>query len=186
MGKIFLSFAVSRFCRVLGTLRTGRQVPANYWRGLRAADAVIANSAWAVQLARDAGLAAEKVFYIPNLLGQKVEAIDAVQRSALRRQSGIEDGQIVLLYLAGFRPRKGQEELLHLLKNMPTELPWRVCFVGAGKCFRKCLRLALRLNLQQRLVFWGHRAPVSRFLQMADLALLCSRSESQPRSSAIR
>lgn len=135
---------------------------------LAGVDAVIAVSQSVAEYARRVGIAAEKVFVVPN----GVPSRDALRSRARPR------GVWTLGAVALFRPRKGMETLLHALAVLnAARLPVRLRAVGAFETPRyeaDIKALAEKLGVG-RLVHWqGFSANVNDELDQLDLFVLPS------------
>lgn len=185
MGKVANSRGVRLKERVpesviIGTLRTGNPIPPAYARSLCVDDAVVCNAEWTAQRAREIGVARDRVLVAPNAIGRKW---DWDQRDALRHkvreEEQVGDAQ-VFLKVAGFRPGKGQAELISALANFRPQGNWRLWLVGDGTTRRDCESACRELGLADRVKFWGNVADPFPLLAGADIAVFASQAESQP------
>ena len=176
---VMIKRALPAVC-LLTTVRTARRMTRRYKQSLCVADGVLVNSEWAGQRAVACGAERSRIHVLPNLLGSFPEPLEHTKKQELRQQMGVSTEQAIFINVAGFRKNKGQAQLLHLLHDFKHEREWKLWLIGDGKYFRRCVRLALRLGLQDRVCFWGHRKNVAQYLQAADVALLTSKTESQP------
>lgn len=81
----------------------------------------------------------------------------------------------LLIQVAAFRFEKDQQTLIKALQFLPENV--KLLLVGDGILRRDCEDLALRLNLQKRVVFLGNRMDIPRLLKTADIAVLSSHFE---------
>ena len=97
---------------------------------------------------------------------------------ALRSEWGILQDAFVLIYPAEFSKRKSQEVLIQAL----AELPERAVLVlpGQGALLEQCKALAVRLGLEERVVFPGQIGNMALWYAMADAAVSASRIEGLP------
>ena len=168
-------------CAVIGTMRTGKSLPALFRRSLRAVRHIVANS----RDARDTlvsrhGLAAERIAVIYNsLVFPAPSGADATHSSRhhLRAEHGATPKTRVLLCVAMFRPEKNQRELVELVSGLDEKLGWQLWLAGDGPARAECERLVAAKNLGPRVKFLGfHRDPTPLY-QAADLAVHASWSE---------
>lgn len=157
---------------VVATLRTGKPLPWLYRRSLRVVRHIVANSRYSLEhytpleRRREASL-----IYNALCLPAAASAAEAIAVRAHPPR---------LLCVAQFRPEKGHGELLALLADLPTALPWALDLVGDGPSRVPCAQTAAALGLGERVVFHGwHRDPTA-FYRRAAIAVLTSRSESLP------
>lgn len=96
----------------------------------------------------------------------------------LRGEWGISRDAFVLIYPAEFSRRKSQEVLIQAL----AELPERAVLVlpGRGALLEQCKALAVRLDLEERVIFPGQIRNMAPWYAMADAAASASRSEGLP------
>lgn len=165
---------------IVGTLRTGNPIPPAYARSLCVVDAVVCNAEWTADRAREIGVARDRVLVAPNAVGRNW---DWEQRDALRAKVRAEEGVNglpVFLKVAGFRPGKGQAELISALANFRPAGDWRLWLVGDGTTRKDCESACRELGLAERVKFWGVVADPFPLLAAADVAVFASQAESQP------
>jgi len=185
MGKVANSRGVRLKERVpeaviVGALRTGNPIPPAYARSLCVDDAVVCNAEWAAERARNIGVAHDRVLVAPNAMGRKWDwdQHDAL-RNKVRTEEGV-NGHPVLIKVAGFRPGKGQAELISALANFRPDGDWRLWLVGEGATRKDCESACRDLGLADRVKFWGNVADPFSLLAAADIAVFASQAESQP------
>ncbi len=111
--------------------------------------------------------------YAPLALVDSPEA--AQWRTAVRREQGVGDGQVVIIQVSRFESWKGH--LLHLqaLSQLQTRSGWVCWFVGGAQNeaerihFLEVQETAKRLGLSDRVRFLGQRADVAQLLAGADI-----------------
>jgi glycosyltransferase involved in cell wall biosynthesis len=149
-------------------------------RGLKHADLVVAVSEATADVARRAGVPAERIARVEN--GVDVEAVRAAALAGRRGARGelcASDDDIVLLCLGRLSPEKGQRVLLEALRDPLLASVSRlvVALVGDGP-ERPALEALARGDARVR--FLGWREDPHRWLGAADLFVLPSLSEGLP------
>jgi glycosyltransferase involved in cell wall biosynthesis len=166
---------------LVGTLRSGREQPKRFWKGLKVAEVVIANAHWAADAAAQNGIARDKLQTIYSGPARKMEVPDpAASRAEWRKQTQTPKGVVVLLCVAAFRLGKGQQVLLHAMSKLPVELDWRLWFAGDGLTLKQCKNLAEQLYIADRVSFLGMVEDPSPLYAAADVAVLTSLAEALP------
>ena len=163
---------------VIGTLRTGKNLPFLFSRSLQRVRHIVANShdARAILTARY-NVPAEKISVIHNSLVFPAAAPPS-SGVALRTQHGATHATTVLLNVAMFRPEKNQRELIHLAAALPAAADWQLWLAGDGPARAECERLAAQLNLTARVRFLGFLRDPAPLYAAADVAVHASASES--------
>jgi len=166
---------------LVATLRSGREQPAGFWKGLKSADMVIANARWAAAEAVKQGIAQDKMQMIYSGPARKMSVPDPVAaRAEWRKQNQTPAGAVVLLCVAAFRLGKGQHILLRAVSQLPQELDWQLWFAGDGLTLQQCERLAQQLSIADRVNFLGMVADPAPLSAAADVAVLTSAAEALP------
>ncbi len=167
-------------CAVVATLRTGKPLPTLFARSLREVAHVVANSADSARtLAQRHAIPTQRISVIHNaLVFPPSAAPDPLVRSQVRARYQVQPDTPVMLWVGMFRPEKNQRALLHLLKHLPTQLPWQLWFAGEGSERPGCEALARSLGFGERIRFLGFQSDPTPLYSGADLAVLTSRSES--------
>jgi len=162
---------------VIGTMRTGKNLPWLFRFSLRHVHHVVANShAAKLNLQQKLRLPGEKITVIPNSLvfPERILARDA----DLRRQHGADHCTCVLLDVAMFRPEKNQRELIAIAAGLPADFNWQLWLAGDGPARRACERLASSLGIDAKVKFLGLVRDPTPLYAAADVAVHASRSES--------
>lgn len=174
---------------VIGSMRTGKALPALFRRSLRTVRHIVANS----RDARDTlntryGVAADRISVIYNSLVFPADVFSSPvggvptprapsARELLRREHGATNRTRVLLCVAMFRPEKNQRELVEIVAGLAEQLDWQLWLAGDGPARAECERLVTEKNLSARVKFLGfHRDPTPLY-RAADLAVHASWSE---------
>lgn len=162
---------------VVGTMRTGKTLPARFRRSLRDAAHVVANSRDARDtLVRVYGVPESRISVIYNSLVFPPERALA-RNHAFRRQLGAADDTIVLLCVAMFRPEKNQRELIEVVADLPAETKFQLWLAGDGPARAPCERRVTELRLGERVKFLGFHADPGPLYAAADIAVHASWSE---------
>jgi phosphatidylinositol alpha-1,6-mannosyltransferase len=120
----------------------------------RAADAVIANSEFAVRQLARIGVRSEKVHKVTPGLDASVFR-PMPPPADLRQRYGVTD-EIVLLTVGRLVPRKGHSLVLRALSELSSELPGiKYVIVGRGPEENVLIKQASDLNLRDKVVFAG-------------------------------
>ena len=164
---------------VIGSLRTGRNLPSAYYNFLKNCPHIFANSKWAADqlIARD--IPHHKISIIPN--GNVCELNTAHQvdrRRAIREKFSISAETTVFLKVASFIPGKNHHELLRIIQKVNK--PFELWLVGTGPTENACKKDAAKLNIKGVTRFLGQIPELSDLYFGSDVALLTSREESMP------
>jgi len=119
------------------------------------------------------GVAPERIRVFHNLVDPRIEAA----RDERDRRSGGE--RIVFLMVANLRPVKGHPFLIEAVARVRTRIPHArfVLVGGQSPADPDVHELVVKAGLAERFVFEGLQSEVRRFLDAADVGLLCSSSE---------
>ena len=166
---------------VVGTMRTGKRLPALFRRSLGQVRHVVANSGEAARtLTEQYGVSAHKITVIHNALLREAAARtdNPALRAEVRARYGARPDTVVLLCVAMFRPEKNQRGLVEIAAHLPTEINWQLWLAGEGSELAACRELAARSPVRDRIQFPGYQADPTSLYAAADVAVLTSRSES--------
>lgn len=164
--------------RLIGTLRTGKKLPALFRRTLALAEHIIANSEEAKSVLVTAHhLPRAKVSVIYNSLVFPPQN-GAQRNDRLRREQGARPETVVLICVAMFRPEKNQRELVEIVSGLPATLDWQLWLAGEGQAMAPCQQLVIEKKLQDRVKFLGFLRDPSALYEAADIAVHASASES--------
>jgi len=168
---------------VLGTMRTGKNLPKRFRDSLEVVDHIVANSRDAAQrLIDEYGIARERVSVIHNaLVFADRETIAEEQsrnvRRTIRTENGADENTVVFLCVAMFRPEKNQRALVDLFAKFSGREKSQLWFVGDGPTRAHVQALAHTKELGEAVKFFGFQADPEPFYLGADIAVLTSRSE---------
>lgn len=124
--------------------------------GLSRADAVLCVSSFSAKLARDRGIAADRIRTIEN--GVDPERFAPGPRdAALARRLGIADDDEVVITVSRLAPRKGHATVLRAIARLaPTRPHLKYVFTGASEAMRSELAsLARSLGIASRVIATG-------------------------------
>lgn len=93
----------------------------------------------------------------------------------------INEKDVVILQVSGFRTQKDQKTLIKSLIYLPENV--KVCFAGTGITMQACMELARELNVEKKVVFLGIRTDIPQLLKTADIIVLSSHYEGLSLSS---
>lgn len=162
---------------VLGSMRTGKSLPAPFRRSLAVVRHIVANSREARDtLVHQHGIAASRISVIYNSLVFPAESA-LVRDQAFRAHWGASERTVVLLCVAMFRREKNQRELIEIVSGLPPGLDWQLWLGGDGPMRAPCEKLVARLQLGARVRFLGFQSNPSRLYASADVAVHASWSE---------
>jgi glycosyltransferase involved in cell wall biosynthesis len=165
---------------VIGTMRTGKELPSLYRHSLNLVWHVVANSHEAKNvLAAHYGIARERISVIHNSIVFPPTG-SLPRNEAMRLKMDAGPTTVVFLNVAMFRPEKNQRDLVEIAARLPLGLKWQLWFVGDGPERAACERLVAQKNLGSRVKFLGFHADPTTYYAAADLAALTSLSESLP------
>ncbi len=116
-----------------------------------------------------------EIHVIPNFIDSKenLEEIDLVKR---RRYAN--DDERILCHISNFRKVKRVEDVLKIFSLVNEQIPSKLIFAGDGPERNNLERLCRELNLCGRVIFVGKVSDTSHVLEMSDLFILPSETES--------
>lgn len=123
---------------------------------------------------------ARQVTYVPGI-GVDLNKFrpDASALEPLRRELGLEPGQIVLLSIGELSTRKNHEVVFRALAQLPhSNYQYLICGLGSLKEYLE--QLAVELGLTERVQFLGYRNDIPQILNIADFYLFPSLQEGLP------
>jgi glycosyltransferase involved in cell wall biosynthesis len=147
---------------------------------LRAADAVIANSHALHEDCLALGVPARKLHVIPN--GVDLSLFTPADKAERKRELGLSEQRLLVLYCGNLRPVKGVDLLAAALPKLCALRPQLdVVFVGSGELMPRLQRELAALLISGRVSLKGAlpQPEVARYMQAADLLVLPSRSEAR-------
>ncbi len=142
-------------------------------------DLLLNMNAYDFQLAKKHRLG-RRIELVPGV-GVDYDGLDAscsIPRDELRSRLQLPQDAFVLFYAAEFSHRKNQAFLIRAMTALPEQV--HLVLAGTGELLDFCRKLAMDLQVQDRVHFPGHVSPVSDWYRMADAAVSSSRSEGLP------
>lgn len=98
-----------------------------------------------------------------------------------RAKLGLENDDIVILYVAEFSDRKNHRVLMDALITLIPKYPKiKVLFAGQGPLLMKMKQVAISNQLQNNIQFLGFRKDIPLLTAIADIGVSTSRSEGLP------
>jgi glycosyltransferase involved in cell wall biosynthesis len=127
----------------------------------------------------------DRLFYSPGI-GVDLDrygrhSIRPSEIAAVRSELGLQNGDVLLLMLAEFIPRKRHHDLLRAFELLARP-DVHVAFAGDGPLFEEITTAAGRLKFSEHLHFLGYRRDIPALIAAADATILPSRQEGLPRS----
>ena len=112
---------------------------------------------------------------IPNFV---VEDTENEHYTVYMRQKYASDGERILCHISNFRPVKRVDDVLKVFAKVNAQIPSKLILVGDGPDRYHCERLCRELNLCDQVIFLGKVRDTAHVLEMADVFLLPSETES--------
>jgi len=168
--------------RTIATVRTSRPLPYLYRRSIRQADAVLANSHWALQSALRTSRRTEdtNTAVIHNALSRpELLQIDPSDKAAAKRAIGVDPTQKILLSVARMDRGKGQGDLIRLMAR-PSAHNRKLILLGEGPESEGLQALAHSLGVAKQVHFAGFCEQSRIYYAAADLFLSASGLDSLP------
>jgi len=105
-------------------------------------------------------------------------------RERIRKEFDISEEAFVIVNVARFEPQKGHMFLLNTLKHLISQVNRKivVLLVGMGIDQKKVEAEVKRLDLQNAVIFTGHRQDVPDILAASDVSVMTSLYEGIPRA----
>lgn len=124
----------------------------------------------------------DRLKIIPNGIEPERFLYDADKRSAVRKELGIEDDNIVIGNVGRLSFQKNQSFLLYLLKEIkgadgPDSNCYKLLLVGNGEDMAELKTKAAELGIGEDVIFTGARNNVSDYYQAIDVLAVPSRFE---------
>lgn len=122
------------------------------------------------------GVASDKITSIRNGINLEKFSLQTKESNQLRRNYSIEKGKPVLLFAGWLIPRKRVDLVIDALALLPE---FHGVIVGDGPLRQKLEQQARALNIQDRVIFAGQKAPTEMpaYFSMADVFCLPSERE---------
>jgi len=102
----------------------------------------------------------------------------AEEIKATREKLGYSSDSFILLYIAGFIPRKNHRFIIETLPALKQQIPQlKVLFVGQGVLLEEIKNLARQLSVDDATHFLGFRNDVPQLAAIADIGISASKQE---------
>jgi len=109
-------------------------------------------------------------FIVPNMDNTRVN-------EEMRSKYATKD-EVILCHISNFRKVKRVEDVIQVFAKVNTKIKSKLILVGDGPERYHCEKLARELNLTDRIIFLGKLRDTVHVLQIADVFLLPSETES--------
>jgi N-acetyl-alpha-D-glucosaminyl L-malate synthase BshA len=96
----------------------------------------------------------------------------------LLRNKIAPNGEKILIHTSNFRPVKRVPDTIKILTEVKKEIPAKLVLIGDGPERSECERLVREMNLAKDVFFLGKQDALQEILNIADIFLLPSQSES--------
>lgn len=182
MANCYGGLIQHRFPRVavVGTVRTGKPLPALYRWSLRQVSGVLTNTDWWQARLIEFGVDPGKILVIANGLTRDWSGVQRHgAREAMRESLSLRPSSVVFLNVAEFRPGKRQARLIEFFSGLDSAWDWHLWLVGEGKEWDRCRTLAER-DGRGRIHLFGHSENPLPWYAAADVAVSHSVEDSLP------
>jgi len=119
----------------------------------------------------------KEVVSIPGM-GVDFSRLHLPERAEARRDLGLGEGDLLLLYPAEFSPRKNQGFLIRALKKLPENV--FLALPGEGRLLDACRGASESAGMGRRVLFPGQVSDLGPWLSAADICVSASRYEGLP------
>lgn len=116
-----------------------------------------------------------KIHVIPNFIQSK-PALPEINME--KRRHYAEDHELILCHISNFRPVKRMTDVVRIFEKVQEKLPARLLLAGDGPDRAIAERLARDLGICQKITFTGKVRETAPILELSDLFLLPSETES--------
>jgi L-malate glycosyltransferase len=101
------------------------------------------------------------------------------RKDCKRKNTGLaEEGEMVVSHISNFRPVKNITSIIKVFCNISKKVKSRLIFAGDGPEMSKIRNMVERLELESKVLFLGRQDDVIPLLNISDLYMLPSKSES--------
>lgn len=106
---------------------------------------------------------------------------DAEEKRRLKLANGYQKTDFLIVYAAEMSKRKNQGELIRAFASMsPQESSVKLLLAGDGGLKRKYQEMALRLGVEESIIFLGYISDIASLYKMCDMAVSSSKCEGLP------
>ncbi len=116
-----------------------------------------------------------KIHVIPNFIQSKDE-LPVINME--KRRHYAQDDELILCHISNFRPVKRISDVVHIFQKVQEQLPARLLLAGDGPDRAIVERLARDLGICHKIIFTGKVRETAPILELSDLFLLPSETES--------
>ncbi len=116
-----------------------------------------------------------KIHVIPNFIQSKDE-LPVINME--KRRHYAQDDELILCHISNFRPVKRITDVVHIFQKVQEQLPARLLLAGDGPDRAIVERLARDLGICHKIIFTGKVRETAPILELSDLFLLPSETES--------
>ena len=150
-------------------------------RALRHFDGVAAQCRTTMSDTCGRGIDPRKVRTVPSGFEVNRSCLSVPERIAQRRSHGVEETDVVLVNVARLYPEKAQAKMLRLMRQAVAVDPrLKLWILGVGPLEPELRALALELNLNGHVKFFGFCKDVQPVLKLADIQVHPSSAEGVP------
>jgi N-acetyl-alpha-D-glucosaminyl L-malate synthase BshA len=117
-----------------------------------------------------------EIHVVPNFIqtSPEIPLTDLLER---RRKYAL-DNERIICHVSNFRPVKRVEDVIHIFKRINDEIPSRLMLIGDGPDRYNAERLCRDLGVCSRVITLGKIRDAAKLMQLTDLFLLPSETES--------
>jgi glycosyltransferase involved in cell wall biosynthesis len=145
-------------------------------RAAQGLDLVLCPSSYSRRLQLEAGLAPEKVKVQPNPVD--IEQVCRGDRAGARRQLGVAEGELMILFLARLDDDKNPVDAICGFSQVAGAFPEAtLVMAGSGNQEQACREAIASLGLDGRVRLLGYRRDTADLLRAADIYLLPTKWE---------
>lgn len=160
--------------KIITTVRTGKSLSWLYKKSLHKSDKIIVNCKWWKNELINNGFKEDKIYvhYNPILIpnNENIIKYDKIKKS--------ED--FIFICVQSFRKGKQHEKLIKNFYNIPKTLKWKLWLLGDGENKIICEKIVKKLNLEDKIIFWGYQSNTFDFYKKANAAVTFSKEDSFP------
>ena len=95
-----------------------------------------------------------------------------------QREMMADDDERIITHISNFRPVKRVNDIVRIFYEIQKKLPAKLMMVGEGPEKRPAEKLAAKLGLEDKVIFFGNSSEIDKILCFSDLFLLPSETES--------
>lgn len=122
-----------------------------------------------------------QVSILHNAVDLKFFEYDITARESIRKEFGIEDGQIIIGHVGRFMKQKNHEFLIRVFKRICDERPnAKLMLVGKGELESEIKTQIKQLGIEDKVIFTGVRSDVPKILSAMDVFVFPSLYEGMP------